>query len=137
MLWDISYKCPFNIFYKYLNPTLTRCFGNLVAEEILQNECKYVWNVSNIVIKIHIAKTFIYVLDKLHQVHSQFELTEVNGILSEINWTLSFLIFPFSADTKISFKKKKKLKNCGSWKKHRIYNLEQQKSDLFNISKQK
>ena len=107
MLWDISYKCPFNIFYKYLNPTLTRCFGNLVAEEILQNECKYVWNVSNIVIKIHIAKTFIYVLDKLHQVHSQFELTEVNGILSEINWTLSFLIFPFSADIKISFKKKK------------------------------
>lgn len=108
MLWDISYKCPFNIFYKYLNPTLTRCFGNLVAEEILQNECKYVWNVSNIVIKFHIAKTFIYVLDKLHQVHSQFELTEVNGILSEINWTLSFLIFPFSADIKISFKKKKK-----------------------------
>ena len=67
---------------------------------------------SNIVIKFHIAKTFIYVLDKLHQVHSQFELTEVNGILSEINWTLSFLIFPFSADIKISFKKKKKKKKA-------------------------
>lgn len=51
---------------------------------MLQNKSKYVWTVSNIVIKIHIAKTFIYVLDKLHQVHSQFELIEVNGILSEI-----------------------------------------------------
>lgn len=90
----------------YLNPTVICCFGNLLAQEILQNKSKYVRTVSNIVIKIHIAKTFIYISDKLHQVHSQFKLIKVSGILSEINWALSFLILPFSADIKISFKKK-------------------------------
>lgn len=61
---------------------------------------------SNIVIKIYIAKAFIYVMDKLSQVHLHSKLNEVNCISPEINLTLSFSLLPFSAAIKISFKKK-------------------------------
>lgn len=56
---------------------------------------------SNIMIKIHTAKTFIYVLDKLCQAHPQTKLIEVNSISPEINLALSFSIFAFSAAIKI------------------------------------
>lgn len=56
---------------------------------------------SNIMIKIRTAKTFIYVLDKLCQAHPQTKLIEVNSISPEINLALSFSIFAFSAAIKI------------------------------------
>lgn len=69
MLQDGNYKHHFNIFYMDFSRTVICCCSNLVAEWTLQNENKYVLNVSNIMIKIRTAKTFIYVLDKSCQAH--------------------------------------------------------------------